>query len=50
MKGEEQSLIGETNIQSQNMTRKHFFSNYRKVINLEEDALLLEYFLKDEEK
>jgi hypothetical protein len=44
------SHIGLTNMEREAEGRKYFFSNHKKIINLEEECMLLEYFLKDEDE
>jgi hypothetical protein len=42
--------IGFTQEEKQADCRKSFFSNHKKIIGLEEECMLLEYFLKDEDE
>jgi hypothetical protein len=42
--------IGVTRQEREADSRKYFFSNHKKIINLEEECMLLEYFLKDEDE
>jgi hypothetical protein len=42
--------VGLTDLEKQSERRKSFFSDHKKVIGLEEECMLLEYYLKDEER
>lgn len=42
--------IGASNTDKEDLITKTFFRNYKKVVNLEEECMLVEYYLKDQEK
>ena len=48
--GERNKHIGSTKNEKEQQFRRNFFSNHKKIIALEEDCMLLEYFLKDEDE
>ena len=42
--------IGSTSLEKESEKKKYFFEDHRKVVELEEECMLLEYYLKDREK
>jgi hypothetical protein len=50
VKRNEEKHIGLRSEEREAERRRSFFSNHKKIIGLEEECMLLEYFLKDEDE
>ena len=46
---EKETISGLSTIDREAETRKYFFANHKKVVDIEEECLLREYYLKDQE-